>query len=219
MREGIARNAGHVHDGRVDLFAFALVPDDLRTSRTAAGADATPVLHDDNSGSRHGSGRPLDAVTLVGIGADGWSGLTPSATTLIGQAGVVVGGQRQLDLLPDTVAAERVPWPSPLRPAVREMVDRHRSRGMVVLASGDPMFFGIGRALAEEVGPQDLRVLPHPSSISLACARLGWPVEDTDVVSLVGRPPASLTTSLHNAPAAPGARAATQTLLPQSQRC
>ena len=112
-------------------------------------------------------------------------------------AGVVIGGQRQLDLLPDTIAAERVPWPSPLRPFVAELVSRYRSRGLVVLASGDPMFFGIGRALVEEVGPQSLLVLPHPSSISLACARLGWPVEDIDVVSLVGRPLASLTTSLH----------------------
>jgi len=140
----------------------------------------------------------LGLVGLVGVGADGWSGLTPAAMALVAQAGVVVGGRRQLDLLPGTVAAERVAWPSPLRPAVRDLVSRHRSRGLVVLASGDPMFFGIGRALAEEVGPQSLRVLPHPSSVSLACARLGWPLEDTDVVSLVGRPLASLTLSLHD---------------------
>ena len=137
-------------------------------------------------------------VVLVGIGADGWSGLTSSAMALIEKARVVIGGQRQLDLLPDAIAAERVPWPSPLRPAVHELVERHRSGGLVVLASGDPMLFGIGRALVEELGSQSLRVLPHPSSISLACARLGWPVEDTEVVSLVGRPLASLTMSLHH---------------------
>jgi len=100
--------------------------------------------------------------------------------------------------LPDTIVAKRIPWPSPLRPAVHELVDRHRSYGLVVLASGDPMFFGIGRALVEEVGSLSLRILPHPSSISLACASLGWPVEDIDVISLVGRPLASLTTSLHH---------------------
>jgi precorrin-6Y C5,15-methyltransferase (decarboxylating) len=77
-------------------------------------------------------------------------------------------------------------------------VASHRGRGLVVLASGDPMFYGIGRAMVEELGPQSLRVLPHPSSISLACARLGWPIEDTEVVSLVGRPLASLTMSLHD---------------------
>jgi len=137
-------------------------------------------------------------VALVGIGADGWSGLTTAATALIAQAGVVIGGQRQLDLLPDTMTAERVAWPSPLRPAVRELVRRHRPRGLLILASGDPMFFGIGRALVEEIGPQSLRVVPHPSSVSLACARLGWMFEDIEVVSLVGRPLASLTLSLHH---------------------
>jgi precorrin-6B C5,15-methyltransferase / cobalt-precorrin-6B C5,C15-methyltransferase len=198
VREGVARNAGRVHDARVDLVVFALVPDDLPTSGTVAAAQAAGLLSDDSTGLHPASDQSLAVVTLVGIGADGWSGLTPSARAQIEMAGVVLGGQRQLNLLPDTIAAERVPWPSPLRPVVDEMVDRHRSRALVVLASGDPMFFGIGRALVEEVGPQNLRVLPQPSSISLACARLGWPVEDIDVVSLVGRPLASLTTSLHH---------------------
>lgn len=209
VREGVARNAGYVHGGRVDMVLFSLVSGDLQASGSVATASASQVLSGDSSASAPASpAAPASAaapasecsavVALVGIGADGWSGLTPSATALIEQAGVVVGGQRQLDLLPDTIAAERVPWPSPLRAFVDELVGRHRPRGLVVLASGDPMFFGIGRALAEEVGPQNLLVLPHPSSISLACARLGWPVEDTDVVSLVGRPLASLTTSLHH---------------------
>jgi precorrin-6B C5,15-methyltransferase / cobalt-precorrin-6B C5,C15-methyltransferase len=156
------------------------------------------VLTDDSGGSAQVSDPFMALVVLVGIGADGWSGLTSAATAQIETAGVVIGGQRQLDLLPNTIVAERIPWPSPLRPAVHDLVGRHRSRGLVVLASGDPMFFGIGRALVDEVGSQNLRILPHPSSISLACARLGWLVEDTDVVSLVGRPLASLTTSLHH---------------------
>jgi len=176
VREGVARNACCIPGGRADMVIFSLVPGDLLVN-------PEPVV----------SREPV--VTLVGIGADGWAGLTSSATALVEQAGVVIGGQRQLDLLPDTVAAQRVAWPSPLRPVVAELVERHRSHGLVILASGDPMCFGIGRALVEEVGPESLRVLPYPSSISLA--RLGWPVEDTEVVSLVGRPLASLTVSLH----------------------
>jgi precorrin-6Y C5,15-methyltransferase (decarboxylating) len=156
------------------------------------------VLSDESQSSGSAPVSIPAVVDIIGIGADGWQGLTSSAMDLIGQAGVVIGGQRQLDLLPGTVTAERVPWPSPLRPAVAGMLGRYRSRGLVVLASGDPMFFGIGRALVEEIGPQSLRILPHPSSLSLACARLGWPLEDTGVVSLVGRPLASLTMSLHH---------------------
>jgi precorrin-6Y C5,15-methyltransferase (decarboxylating) len=191
VREGVARNAGILHDARVDMVLYSLVPEDLLEP-------LEPLEPFELQGPSTAENSLAGLVRLVGIGADGWPGLTTSARAMVEAAGVVLGSQRQLDLLPKTIAAERVTWPSPLRPAVRELVDRHRSRGLVVLASGDPMFFGIGRALVEEVGPQSLQVLPQPSCVSLACARLGWPLEDIDVVSLVGRPIASLTTSLHH---------------------
>lgn len=60
------------------------------------------------------------------------------------------------------------------------------------------MFYGIGRTLTEIAGPDAVHVLPHPSSLSYACARLGWPVEDTEVVTLVGRPADRLTAALHD---------------------
>jgi precorrin-6B C5,15-methyltransferase / cobalt-precorrin-6B C5,C15-methyltransferase len=127
-------------------------------------------------------------VTAVGIGADGWPGLSPRSQAVIESAGVIVGGPRQLSLLPDTVSGERVPLPSPLHPGLSELVERHSSATLVVLASGDPMFYGIGATLVRLLGAPRVRVLPHPSSVSLAAARLGWPLGDTDIVSLVGRP-------------------------------
>ncbi|MFF2074296.1 precorrin-6y C5,15-methyltransferase (decarboxylating) subunit CbiE [Kitasatospora sp. NPDC058162] len=137
-------------------------------------------------------------ITVVGIGADGWPGLAAASRAALQSAEVVIGGPRQLELLPrDAVPAERLPWPSPLRPAVPGLLAEHAGRRIAVLASGDPMFFGIGRTLAEVVGAERLRVLPHPSSVSYACARLGWPLEATEVVSLVGRPPATLALALH----------------------
>ncbi len=78
------------------------------------------------------------------------------------------------------------------------MLAAHAGRRIAVLASGDPMFHGVGRALADAVGAERLRVLPHPSSVSYACARLGWPLEDTETVSLVGRDPDTLTAALHD---------------------
>ncbi|ORT57900.1 cobalamin biosynthesis bifunctional protein CbiET [Streptomyces sp. CB03238] len=137
-------------------------------------------------------------VTVVGIGADGWAGLPGASRAALRAADVVIGGERQLALVPEECAAERVAWPSPLRPAVPALLDAHTGRRIAVLASGDPMFYGIGRALAETAGPERLRVLPHPSSVSYACARLGWPLEDTETVTLVGRPPASLAAALHD---------------------
>ncbi|MFE5584321.1 precorrin-6y C5,15-methyltransferase (decarboxylating) subunit CbiE [Kitasatospora sp. NPDC056531] len=137
-------------------------------------------------------------ITVVGIGADGWPGLAATSRAALQSAEVVIGGPRQLELLPhDAVTAERVPWPSPLRPAVPGLLAAHADRRVAVLASGDPMFYGIGRTLAETVGAERLRVLPHPSSVSYACARLGWPLEATEVISLVGRPLDTLTLALH----------------------
>ncbi|MCX5262673.1 precorrin-6y C5,15-methyltransferase (decarboxylating) subunit CbiE [Streptomyces sp. NBC_00199] len=136
-------------------------------------------------------------VTVVGIGADGWAGLPDASRAALGAAEVLIGGPRQLDLLPPDCAGLRVPWSSPLRPAVPGLLATHAGRRIAVLASGDPMFHGIGRALAEELGPARLHVLPHPSSASLAAARLGWPLEDAEVVTLVGRPTARLAAALH----------------------
>ncbi|GAA2464703.1 precorrin-6y C5,15-methyltransferase (decarboxylating) subunit CbiE [Actinocorallia cavernae] len=139
---------------------------------------------------------PPSVVTVVGIGADGWRGLAEPSRAELRRAEVLVGGPRQLDLLPPECAGERVRWPSPLRPAVPRLLAAHAGRRIAVLASGDPMFYGIGRALAEETDA--LRVLPHPSSVSHAAARLGWPLEDVEVVTLVGRPLARLAAALHD---------------------
>ncbi|MFE2146050.1 precorrin-6y C5,15-methyltransferase (decarboxylating) subunit CbiE [Streptomyces sp. NPDC059456] len=144
------------------------------------------------------SAPPSIPVSVVGLGADGWAGLTSAARSALTGAEVLIGGPRQLDLLPGAeCAGERVAWPSPLRPAVPKLMAEHAGRRIAVLASGDPMFYGIGRALAQELGPDALRVHPHPSSVSYACARLGWPVEDTEVVTVVGRPVARLAAALY----------------------
>ncbi|GAB3275410.1 precorrin-6y C5,15-methyltransferase (decarboxylating) subunit CbiE [Parasphingorhabdus pacifica] len=128
-----------------------------------------------------------EAVDVVGIGADGWAGLAPQAQRAVSSADVVIGSARQLDLVPEP-AGKRVAWPSPMLPALPGLLAEHADRSICVLASGDPMFYGIGSTLARVLGPERLRIVPHPSAMSLACARLGWPVHETTTVSLVGRP-------------------------------
>ena len=132
-----------------------------------------------------GTPRPL---VVVGIGADGWDGLSAAARRSIEAAEVVRGSRRQLDLVPDHVDAERVPWPLPMAPALASLPGDHPGRRIVVLASGDPMLSGVGTSLVRLHGSDAVEVIPHPSSVSLACARLGWAVEETAVVSVVGRP-------------------------------
>jgi precorrin-6B C5,15-methyltransferase / cobalt-precorrin-6B C5,C15-methyltransferase len=127
-------------------------------------------------------------VVVVGIGADGWDGLSPRARRAVEDADVLRGSARQLALVPDDVAAERVPWPSPMAPALASLPADSAGRRVVVLASGDPMLSGVGTSLVRLHGAAAVEVLPHPSSVSLACARLGWAVEETAVVTVVGRP-------------------------------
>ncbi|MCX4639298.1 precorrin-6y C5,15-methyltransferase (decarboxylating) subunit CbiE [Streptomyces platensis] len=154
-----------------------------------------------------------EPLSVVGIGADGWDGLPPASRQALSAAEVLIGGARQLALLPAECTGERVPWPSPLRPAVPGLLAAYAGRRVCVLASGDPMFYGIGRTLTEVIQEQtatgagaaaggpaapELRVFPHPSAVSHACARLGWPLEDTEVVTLVGRPAENLLRVLYD---------------------
>ncbi|HZG91851.1 MAG TPA: precorrin-6y C5,15-methyltransferase (decarboxylating) subunit CbiE [Pseudonocardia sp.] len=127
-------------------------------------------------------------VTVVGIGADGWAGLSDPGRAAVRAAEVVLGGPRQLDLVAGHTEAEPVPWPSPMLPALPGLFDELRGRRVCALASGDPMWHGVGATLARVLGPDAVEVLPHPSSVSLACARLGWPVDAVEVVTVVGRP-------------------------------
>ena len=117
-------------------------------------------------------------ITIVGIGADGWDGLTPAAQQAISSAPVLIGAPRQLALVP----YDGLPWVK--LADLSALLDQHPT--CVVLASGDPMHFGLGPVLARR-GP--VQVIPSVSSISLACARLGWAVQDVRVVSFVGRTP------------------------------
>lgn len=128
-----------------------------------------------------------EPVHVVGIGADGAAGLSPHAQAVVNSAEVLFGSSRQLDLVP-AATGRRVAWPSPLLPALPGLLAEHAGRSICVLASGDPMFYGIGATLVKLLGPEGVRITAHPSSLSLACARMGWPVQETAVVSLVGRP-------------------------------
>ena len=136
-------------------------------------------------------------LTVVGLGADGWSGLPGTATAALTAAEVIFGSSRQLDLLPPSVRGDRVPWPSPLIPALPGLLDAHRGRRIAVLASGDPMFHGIGVTLVRLLGAPAVHVIPHPSSVSLAAARLGWSLPETDVLSLVTAPVEELHPLVH----------------------
>ncbi len=138
-------------------------------------------------------------LSIIGIGEDGWSGLSHEARLAVASAELLYGGARHIALVPNAASsASRIPWPSPMAPAMHQILTEYRGRKRVaVLASGDPMLHGVGVALTRELNAEEFHVIPQVSAFSLACARLGWPMADTDLVSLVNRPLAQLHRYLH----------------------
>lgn len=130
-------------------------------------------------------------IVVVGIGADGMAGLAEASRLELRRAAVVYGSHRQLRLLDDTVSAAHREWSSPLLPALQHLLDDlpDNRAGVHVLASGDPLLYGIGSTLIRLFGTERVTVLPHVSAVALACARMGWTVPDTEVISLVSAAP------------------------------
>ncbi|MBW4513834.1 MAG: precorrin-6y C5,15-methyltransferase (decarboxylating) subunit CbiE [Timaviella obliquedivisa GSE-PSE-MK23-08B] len=139
-------------------------------------------------------------LAVVGIGEDGLLGLTPIAQFLVEQAQVIVGGDRHLAMLPPGDQREKIYWTSPIESSINEILNR-RGRSVCVLASGDPLNYGIGTTLLRRVAIEEMTIIPAPSAFSLACARLGWSLTEVESLSLCGRSPALLHVALY-----PGAR-------------
>jgi precorrin-6Y C5,15-methyltransferase (decarboxylating) len=134
-------------------------------------------------------------LTVVGIGEDGYKGLGKNARHALLGARQVFGSSRQLDLLPPCIQAERRQWPSPF--SLQPVLEQH-GEPVCVIASGDPMLFGVGVSLSRHVPIDQMRVIPAPSSYSLAAARLGWALQEVVTLSVVARPLAALNAHLHN---------------------
>lgn len=126
-------------------------------------------------------------LTVIGIGEDGLAGLGKNALDALMNADVIFGGRRHLAFLEDTAEAEQISWPSPFDDAF-PMIEAQRGRQVVVLASGDPMFFGMGASLSHHFSSEDMQIIPFPSSLSLAASRMAWPLQDVRIVSVHGRP-------------------------------
>ncbi len=144
--------------------------------------------------------RPGRWLSIVGIGEDGVDGLSTAARAAIATAEVVFGGRRHLELAGALIRGAARPWPSPFDAACAAVV-AERGLRVCVLASGDPMCFGVGATLARYVAADETTVLPAPSAFSLAAARMGWALQDVVTLSAHGRPLALVRPHLH-----PGAR-------------
>ncbi|MBN3925728.1 precorrin-6y C5,15-methyltransferase (decarboxylating) subunit CbiE [Nostoc sp. NMS4] len=139
-------------------------------------------------------------LSIVGIGEDGLEGLSAIALSLINRANVIVGGDRHLSMLPPDDGREKLVWTSPISTSVDEIIQR-RGESICVLASGDPMCYGIGVTLMRRIPVSEMTIIPAPSAFSLACARVGWSLTEVETLSLNGRPSSLLQSYIY-----PGAR-------------
>jgi precorrin-6Y C5,15-methyltransferase (decarboxylating) len=129
-------------------------------------------------------------LSVVGIGEDGLDGVSAAGRRLIDTADLLAGGERHLALIPDD-GRERLPWPVPFSAGLDQLL-KHRGRRVCVLASGDPMSYGIGATLARRIPPAEMIVIPAPGAFDLACARMGWARAEVETLTLHGRPLALL---------------------------
>lgn len=125
-------------------------------------------------------------LSIVGLGEDGLAGLSAAARAHLDAAEVLVGGERHLAMIPED-GRERLTWTNPLSDLVDDIV-RRRGQAICVLATGDPMHYGIGVTLARHVSSDEMVVVPTCSAFSLAAARLGWSLPEVGLLTLHGRP-------------------------------
>ena len=129
-------------------------------------------------------------LTIVGIGEDGWEGLSVKARAAIEQAENIIGSSRTLAKLP-RFKAKLHEWPQPFS-AVIDQVTPMRGRRTVMLATGDPMNYGAARKILTFIPKTEVTIIPHLSAFSLAAARMGWSIPDCDCFTIHGRPAANL---------------------------
>ncbi|HEY0959486.1 MAG TPA: precorrin-6y C5,15-methyltransferase (decarboxylating) subunit CbiE [Novosphingobium sp.] len=125
-------------------------------------------------------------LTIIGIGEDGLEGLSADSRAALARAELVMGSVRHLSLLP-ALNCPAIEWPVPFSDGIDRLLE-HRGRRVVMLASGDPFWFGAGASVTRHLARGEWRAHPAPSTFTLAAARLGWPLQDVACLGLHAAP-------------------------------
>jgi precorrin-6B C5,15-methyltransferase / cobalt-precorrin-6B C5,C15-methyltransferase len=125
-------------------------------------------------------------LSVIGIGESGLANLSPLARGFIDRAKLIVGGKRHLAML-DTAQPTMI-WTNPIEASIASIL-KYRGTPVCILASGDPLCYGVGVTLLKYLSIEEMTIIPAPSTFSLACARLGWSLAAVETLSLCGRSP------------------------------
>ena len=126
-------------------------------------------------------------IHIIGVGSDGMAGLTSPARDLLSSADLVFGSENALKLLPDLKAERRV-LGADLQEAVATLTQVLGRKRLVIVAGGDPLFYGVARYLCDRIGKEYFEVLPHVSSMQLAFARVKETWEEAYLTNLQTHP-------------------------------
>ena len=123
---------------------------------------------------------------IVGIGEDGMEGLVPATRAAVEAAEIIIGGDRH-HALTQNITAERLAWPHPFD-ALISKIEGLRGRRVVILATGDPLWFSVGARIGRALDPSEIIYHPQLSAFQLAAARMGWSLPDVETLTVHGRP-------------------------------
>lgn len=133
-------------------------------------------------------------LTVIGLGEDGLDGLSIAARAALDAADWLVGARRLLDMVPQG-KAQRIVWSG--LDGTLDAIGAARGSRVVVVASGNPMWFGVGATLARHFDPREIATFPSPSAFSLACSRMGWSMQEAVAVSAHALPLESIGRQLY----------------------
>lgn len=123
---------------------------------------------------------------VVGIGEDGMDGLVPATRAVVEAAEIIIGGDRHHTLTQD-LTAQRLAWPHPFD-ALISTIEGLRGKRVVILATGDPLWFSVGARIGRAIDPSEIVYHPQLSAFQLAAARMGWSLPDVETLTVHGRP-------------------------------
>ncbi len=113
-------------------------------------------------------------------------GLVPATRAVVEAAEFIIGGDRH-HTLAQNLTAERLAWPHPFD-ALIDTIEGLRGRRVVVLATGDPLWFSVGARIGRSIDPSEIIYHPQLSAFQLAAARMGWSLPDVETLTVHGRP-------------------------------
>lgn len=124
-------------------------------------------------------------LSIIGIGEDGWDGLSAVARRAVEEAEYIFGGERHLAFIPE-MAGQQIQWESPFKKSFNKIMELEGKK-VVILATGNPQWFGVGASLKRAYPDLDMRIIPASSAFSLAASRMGWSIPDIECLTVHGR--------------------------------